>query len=794
MLTLLLIGIVQVEAAVGTTYSFGSGEACIDWWPMFRHDLTHTGYSTSKAPNNNQSLWTYTAGRYIGYSSPAVADGKVYIGSWDNKTYALNASTGTLVWSYTTGGSVLSSPAVADGKVFVGSYDKNIYALNASTGTLAWSYTTGSSVYSSPAVADGKVYIGSRNSKIYAFGSHDVAISSVATSTTQALVGQIVDIDVVAKNEGTETETFNVTAYYNGTAIQTQTVTNLASYAETTLAFTWNTTNVVPSNYMIKAIASTVPGETDTADNTYIDGTVKIINPPVAHFTYYPTTPLTGETVTFNASLSRPDGGTIITYGWNFRDGTPNATGMITTHAYTDNGTYTVTLTITDDEGLTGTNSQNITVLDRPPIASFTESATSVPTGTAIHFDASASYDPDGSIVSYLWDFGDETNGAGVAIDHAYTDDDTYTVTLTVTDNDGTTATANATKTITNRPPTASFTESATTVYTNEVIQFNASSSFDPDGHIVSYFWNFGDGSNATGVIVDHSYADNGTYTVALTVTDDDGAASRDTATKTVLDRAPVASFTESATHVFTDETIAFNASDSYDPDGIIVSYFWDFGDGTNATGVTVNHAYAHNGTYTVTLTVIDNDGMSTSTNAIKTVLNRTTGIHDVAITDVTLSKTIVGHGYSLNISVTITNKGNFTETFNFTAYANTTIIGTFMNVILSSGNSATVTFTWNTAGFAKGNYTISAYAEPVPGETDTADNTFTDGWVIVAMVGDVDGDGRVSGLDLTTVAWSFGSYPSHPRWNPNADIDGDNKVSGYDLTVTAKNFGKADP
>jgi PKD repeat protein len=244
-------------------------------------------------------------------------------------------------------------------------------------------------------------------------------------------------------------------------------------------------------------------------------------------------------------------------------------------------------------------------------------------TGETVTFNASSSYDPDGTIVSYFWDFGDGTNGTGEIINHTYADDGTYTVALTVTDNDGLSDTAFDSVTVLNRPPVASFTESAETVLTSDIIYFNASASYDPDGSIVSYFWDFGDGTNATGITVGHAYADDGNYTVTLTVTDDDGATDTVTATKTILNRPPVASFAESAETVYTGETIAFNASSSYDPDGSIVSYFWDFGDGTNATGTVVSHAYADDGVYTVTLTVTDDDGATASTNATKTVLNR---------------------------------------------------------------------------------------------------------------------------------------------------------------------------
>jgi hypothetical protein len=87
-----------------------------DDWTMFHHDLQHTGYSTSAAPNTNSTLWNYTTGNIV-HSSPAVAEGKVYVGSDDYDVYCLDASTGTKIWNYTTFGKVGGSPAVADGKV-----------------------------------------------------------------------------------------------------------------------------------------------------------------------------------------------------------------------------------------------------------------------------------------------------------------------------------------------------------------------------------------------------------------------------------------------------------------------------------------------------------------------------------------------------------------------------------------------------------------------------------------------------------------------------------------------------
>jgi outer membrane protein assembly factor BamB len=101
-------------------------------------------------------------------SSPAAANGVVYVGSWDSNVYALNASSGTLLWSYSVGASVSSSPSVANGVVYIGSEDAHVYAVNASSGVELWSYQTGYSIDSSPAVVNGVVYVGS-NDGIYAF-------------------------------------------------------------------------------------------------------------------------------------------------------------------------------------------------------------------------------------------------------------------------------------------------------------------------------------------------------------------------------------------------------------------------------------------------------------------------------------------------------------------------------------------------------------------------------------------------------------------------------------------------
>jgi hypothetical protein len=168
-------------------------------------------------------------------------------------------------------------------------------------------------------------------------------------------------------------------------------------------------------------------------------------------------------------------------------------------------------------------------------------------------------------------------------------------------------------------------------------------------------------------------------------------------------------------------------------------------------------------------------------------------GVHDVAVTNVTSFKTVIGQGYIGNITVKAENQGNFTETFNLALYANTTTIET-KTITLTSGNSTTLTFTWNTTGFAKGNYTIKAVADTVPGETSTLDNTLTDGSIIVTIAGDIDGSFLVDGVDLGLLGLAWYSKPGDPNWNPNADINGDGLVDGSDLALLGFNWFKTDP
>ncbi|WP_331953118.1 PKD domain-containing protein [Pengzhenrongella sp.] len=231
-------------------------------------------------------------------------------------------------------------------------------------------------------------------------------------------------------------------------------------------------------------------------------------------------TAIGGElTASVDASATSDPDGTVESYAWTFGDGA-TGTGVTASHDYTTPGTKEVDLTVTDDKGGQTVTSQRVVVLraNARPTASFTVT----PTDLSATADAAATTDPDGTIASYAWTFGDGATGAGVSASHAYATAGTYPVTLTVTDNDGgiTTIAHDVVVAAPNALPTASFTATGGSL----TASVDGSGSSDPDGTIAAYAWTFGDDGTGTGPTATHTYATGGTYPVTLTVTDDAAA------------------------------------------------------------------------------------------------------------------------------------------------------------------------------------------------------------------------------------------------------------------------------
>ncbi|MEM2899676.1 MAG: PKD domain-containing protein, partial [Thermoplasmata archaeon] len=223
---------------------------------------------------------------------------------------------------------------------------------------------------------------------------------------------------------------------------------------------------------------------------------------------------------------------------------------------------------------------------------------------------------PDGTIVSYLWTFDDGTtqNTMVATKYYDYTQKGLHIVNLTVTDDDGGSNSTFIKIFVRNKAPVPTLQTSVESALTYTEITMSASGSTDPDGYIVKYTWMFGDGTVGVGETVTHQYKKKGVYTITVTATDNNGMSMAVPKSIRIDNRAPTASFVYSPSeNIMSLEPVFFYANDSSDMDGVISSYSWDIGIGNKMAGKIVSYSFPEPGSYEIRLTVIDDNGDSTS-------------------------------------------------------------------------------------------------------------------------------------------------------------------------------------
>jgi len=413
-------------------------------------------------------------------------------------------------------------------------------------------------------------------------------------------------------------------------------------------------------------------------------------------------------------SISRVDTfeeqGGVLTYSWNFGDGTTNQSGENVIHSYSSPGIYTVILTVTDSSSGTDTDTLDLAITPRQV--------------TGVNVTSTGD-----EMLRLIWD---ENDNATYYI--IYKDGDSLENTVSTTsyfDTEVTKGTeyeynvaavyryedeygqndlegpksepASGTpeKSQINIPPEAIIEKESYCNYTGVPLGFKSLGK-DPDGKIVSWTWDFGDGSSGEGEIASHAYTQVENYTVSLTVTDNESATNTTTAKVMIVGSSAAYPTADAGGPYFVhvDDQIVFNGSKSHDSVGTITNYTWDFGDETKGFGVSPTHTYITNGTFIVTLTVIDNDGLSDKNNTFVVVTNENRCPSKPTITGPINGSVGVEYEYSI---FAIGPDGDMVQ---YVIDWNDGVITTMP--FFPSETTASTRHMWNSAG----TYYVTAYAE----------------------------------------------------------------------------------
>jgi PKD repeat protein len=372
--------------------------------------------------------------------------------------------------------------------------------------------------------------------------------------------------------------------------------------------------------------------------------------------------------------------------------------------------------------------------LPKPPVAVFDYSPKPVKVGQLITFDGSASYDPDGSIANWTWNFGEPPLASGTIVTHTYATEGNYTVTLTVTDNS---ATTNSTSKVVRVMPPG---EQAVlyidppeivdpTLFPPAIVTINVTVNYVTNMYDYKFKLTYNtEMLTCIGAIINRVQGQTA-FTPLILI--DDGAGF---IWITVDYRPPAVPIT------------------TIDPLALVTVYFQVDTPGSSVLHLSETELSdpAHNSMPHETA-----DGF------IMTL------IRDVEITEVVPSTSWAYQGWPIDVLVTAKNNGNISESFSVKAYYDSNLIGIIPLVNLPSSGETTITFHWDTTGVSEGNYTISAEATVIPFEFNVTNNYLSDGNVqIFTAIRDV------AITDVTTSRnWIY----------PGVSVN---------ITVTAKNLG----
>ena len=734
-------------------------------WPMFHQNPEHAGCTESPAPNTNQTLWNYLTGG--GTSSPTVADGRVYVSSYDDRVYCLDAVNGTQVWNYTTGYWMVSSPAVVDGRVYVGSYEGGrVYCLDAVNGTQVWNYTIGWEVQGSPAVVDGRVYIGSY---VGSYGMVYCLDAAAGTKVWNYITTTGVDSSPAVADGKVYVASDDGMVYCLDAAAGTK---------------VWNYTT---GGYVVHSSPAVVDGRVyigsyddrvyclDAVNGTevwnYTTGNAVDSSPAVADGKVY-----IGSHDGMVYCLDAAAG----TQVWNYTTGN----SVDSSPAVADGKVY-----IGSDDGriycldaAAGTEVWNYLI--GGPVWS-----PAVAEGVVYVGANDASVYAFGSVVK-TEDYASVQAAVDAAASGAtvWVAPGTYSESLTVN---------KTVAIIGERGCDPIFHGGGSAI----AITLLSGASGSTVTGIVCTAWNQGVLIQNSGdcKIYGNSISLMGSSAIVL-----EGSSDNVISENTISQNAGGINLTGSDNNRifhnnFVGNTVQLLLQSS-------TGNLWD--DGYPSGG---NYWSNHTGPDLYSGPNQDQPGSDGIVDTGYTIATGSVdryplvhGVHEIGIVHAAVSKTVVGRGCSLSVTLEISDYGFYDEDFPVTVYTNTSIAVT-RNIALAAGEAINLTLTLDTTRYAYGNYTFNAYAWPVLDEANVLDNNFTCGWVRVAGVGDLTGgtpnaldfvpDGKVLIDDVAVVSRFFGQHvPPAPA---NCDVSGstigvpDGKILIDDVALVAKHFGQ---
>jgi PKD repeat protein len=441
--------------------------------------------------------------------------------------------------------------------------------------------------------------------------------------------------------------------------------------------------------------------------------------------------------------------------------------------------------TFTETEYVNNSAFRSIYVNDIPhPVIEF--SPVSSVSGQTIIFDGTDSYDTDGNITSWEWVFSDGSDQSGEIVSHVFTEPGQYDVILTVTDNLSATSSINSSLTVSPYIDLeVDFSANSTEILVDDPIRFNNSTIGGLTPY--AYSWDFNNDGITDSVEEnpEYLYENPGVYTITLHVTDSlfntVNLTKQDYISVILSGTYPLADAGGPYTGII-DTPVSFNGTGSSDPDGTIISYDWDFGDNTTGSGVNPSHTYTAPGTYTVTLTVTDDEGL-TDTDITSATINEQNPM-------VGISMTLQGGGRpdpeEWEIPITVKFFSPIADVMNDIPF-------TEFHLTTTKSDGAAIC----QSAMAPGTYDVTVVSEHTLTNvrrdvTISLPSTSIDMGTL--LEGDADNDGIVNISDFGILAVSFGKMDGEPGYDDRADFDRNGIINISDFGLLAVDFMKMSP